>query len=77
MIRLLAFFFAFLSTPALAQDIYPALHDVTGVAADDVLNIRSEPSASSPIIGTFSPFETDVEVVALSPDGGWGRVNAG
>jgi len=77
MIRLLVFVLAFLSTPALAQEIYPALHDVAGVAADDVLNIRTEPSASAQIIGTFSPWETDIEVVALSPNGRWGRVNAG
>jgi len=77
MIRLLAVIFALLSSPATAQTIYPALHDVSGVAADDVLNIRTAPSASAPIIGVFAPFETDVEVVALSADGGWGRVNAG
>jgi len=77
MIRLLAFVFAVLSGPALAQDIYPALHDVTGVAGDDVLNVRAEPSAGSDIIGSFGPFKTDIEVVALSADGHWGRVNAG
>lgn len=77
MIRLLALLLALLPFPALAQDIYPALHDVTGVAADDVLNVRTEPSAGAPIIGTFAPFETDIEVVALSADGRWGRVNAG
>lgn len=77
MIRLLAFAFALLSWPVSAQDIYPALHDVTGVAADDVLNVRAAPSAGSQIIDAFAPFETDIEVVALSDDGRWGRVNAG
>lgn len=54
---------------------YPALHDVTGVAGDDVLNIRSGPSASTEIIGAFGPFQHDIEVVALNPAGTWGLVN--
>jgi uncharacterized membrane protein len=77
MIRLLALVFTLLSWPALAQNIYPALHDVTGVVADDVLNIRTAPSAGSQIIGAFAPFETGIEVIGLSEDGRWGRVNAG
>ena len=77
MIRFLAFVFALLSWPAVAQDIFPALYDVTGVAAQDVLNVRAEPSANEPIIGAFTPSETGIEVIALSDDGGWGRVNTG
>ncbi|MBL4916526.1 SH3 domain-containing protein [Szabonella alba] len=62
------------SVAAPAQDL-PALHDVTGVAADDQLNIRAEPSASAPVLGGFAPGTAGVEVTGISPDGGWGRVN--
>jgi len=61
---------------ALAQTL-PALHDVTGVAPDDVLNIRAEPRASSPIIGVLAPFAEGIEVVATNEAGTWGRVNYG
>ena len=62
---------------AQAQDTgvsFPALYDVTGVAADDVLNIRATASAASPVLGTLPPDAAAVEVVALS--GGWAVVNA-
>lgn len=59
-----------------AQNL-PALHDVTGVAADDVLNIRAEPRAGSAIIGTLAPFAEGIEVVAANEAGTWGRVNQG
>ncbi len=54
----------------------PALYDVTGVAADDVLNIREAPSASTAIIGELAPDQTGVEVVEISGDGKWGLVNS-
>ena len=73
--RLLALVFSLLSWPAVAQDIFPALYDVAGVASDDVLNVRDAPSAGSEIIGTFAPGESGIEVIALSQDGGWGLVN--
>ena len=58
---------------AFAQDL-PSTFRVTGVAADDVLNIRAEPSATAPVIGTIGPDGEAVEVIALSPDGRWGKV---
>ncbi|MCR8724420.1 COG3650 family protein [Frigidibacter sp. ROC022] len=58
---------------ARAQDL-PAFYDVIGVALDDVLNIRTGPSASSEIIGSLGPTERAVEVVAFS-GGGWAQVN--
>ena len=61
--------------PALGQEALPALHDVTGVAADDVLNIRAEPGAGAALLASLSPDQTGVEVVALSPEGKWGLVN--
>ncbi len=64
------------ATPALAtQDGWPALYDVTGVAADDVLNIRAEPDASSPIVGTYAPDATGIEVVRPNERQDWGLVN--
>ncbi|OBY26421.1 SH3 domain-containing protein [Leisingera sp. JC1] len=67
---------AVLALPAAAQQ-FPALHSVTGVASDDVLNIRSAPSASSEIIGTLAPDQTGVEVVQTDSSGKWGLVNSG
>jgi uncharacterized membrane protein len=46
---------------------------VTGVAADDVLNIRAAPDAGSAIIGALEPDATGVEVVGVS--GTWALVN--
>jgi uncharacterized membrane protein len=62
------------AAPAAAQDL-PALYEVTGVAADDVLNVRAAPDAGSEALGALAPDATDVEVVALSADRGWGQVN--
>lgn len=59
---------------AQAQDL-PALHAVTDVASNDVLNIRAAPRGSAPIIGAFGPHETGIEVVALSDNGRWAQVN--
>ncbi len=68
----------FLALPTLAgaQDL-PALFDVTGVASGDVLNVRERPDASSPVIGTLAPDETDIEVVRANDDQTWGLVNTG
>lgn len=69
-------FLAFASPALAAPEItFPTLFDVTGVVADDVLNIRAQPSAEAPIVGTLPPDATDIEV--LQADGGWGQVNAG
>ncbi|WP_375687457.1 SH3 domain-containing protein [Pseudooceanicola sp. LIPI14-2-Ac024] len=69
---------ALLATPAAAtQDAFPALYDVTGVAANDVLNLRAAPNAGAPVVGTLAPDATGVEVVELAPGVDWGRVNIG
>jgi uncharacterized membrane protein len=57
-----------------AQDL-PALYDVTGVAAGDVLNIRAEPDAGAAILGGLAPDARGVEVVAIAD--GWAQVNSG
>ena len=59
---------------ASAQDL-PALFSVTDVANDDVLNIRTAPSAQSQIIGEYAPHATGIEVIARSENGRWGLVN--
>ena len=62
--------------PHLAKaQVFPALYDVTGVATDDVLNIRKAASASSPILATLPPDARSVEVIA--PAGDWAMVNTG
>lgn len=65
------------AAPVGAETALPALYDVAGVAANDVLNIRTAPGSKSPIVGSLAPDATGAEVVALSPDGKWGQVNAG
>ena len=65
------------ATPALAtQDGWPAIHDVTGVEAGDVLNVRARPDASSPVVGQLAPGAA-VEVIRPNERLTWGLVNAG
>ncbi|CUH79262.1 COG3650 family protein [Tropicibacter naphthalenivorans] len=61
-----------LAGSAAAQDL-PALYNVTGVASDDILNVRTRPMASANVIGTLAYDATGVEV--LEEENGWGRVN--
>jgi uncharacterized membrane protein len=70
-VRLLALLL--LAGPALAQDL-PAQFSITGVAADDTLNIRAEPSGSAPKLGEYGPYALNIEVLETTPDGSWGRV---
>ncbi len=59
---------------ALAQG-FPSTHNVVGVAADDVLNVRPTPDTSGDPIGALAPDAVGVEVVRVTPDGRWGLVN--
>ncbi|HBS48824.1 MAG TPA: peptide-binding protein [Rhodobacteraceae bacterium] len=63
-----------LGTPVWAQN-YPALHDVTGVSPDDVLNVRAAPDAGAVKLDTLTPDATGIEVVAEQD--GWGLINTG
>lgn len=73
---LLAAFMCLLPLAASAQNHpLPALYSVTNVAPDDVLNIRELPQASAEIVGSFTPDQAGIEVVALSNDSKWGQVN--
>ncbi|WP_199559094.1 SH3 domain-containing protein [Nioella nitratireducens] len=56
---------------------YPALYRVTGVASDDVLNVRSGPGVENRIVGALPPSATQVEIVGTTQDRGWGRVSLG
>jgi uncharacterized membrane protein len=57
-----------------AQEL-PAFHAVTGVATDDVLNLRAAPDATATVIGTLAPDATGIEVVDVQGD--WAEVSAG
>ena len=57
---------------ATPEAIFPGLIDVTGVADDDVLNIRAQPNAGAAIIGTLAPDAAGVEVVETRDN--WLRV---
>lgn len=59
---------------AVARDL-PALFRVVDVAHDDVLNIRTGPTASADIIGGLEPDARHVVVSELNEAGTWGRVN--
>ena len=67
-----------LAAPAFAQPELPLpqLFTVIGVAADDTLNVRQGPSASTPDVGDLTPNQT-VEILMLSDDGKWGMVSTG
>lgn len=76
MIRLLFVVLLALPVTVSAQQ-FPALYDVTGVASNDVLNVRAGPGASQPIIGELAHDAVNVEVVARAEGGNWGLVNVG
>jgi uncharacterized membrane protein/predicted secreted protein len=71
------FLVAAMPAAATREYLLPTLFEVTGVAANDVLNIRSAPNASAAIIGTLSARARDVEVVAHDATGRWARINTG
>ena len=71
--RLFAVLLALWPLTAVA-DGFPALYDVIGVAADDVLNVRAGPGVANPIIATLAPDRRDIEVLRLTADGAWGWV---
>lgn len=73
---LLAFAFSLIAGFCYAED-FPARYSVTGVAANDQLNIRSGPNASFDIVGTLGPYAANVEVLRVSEDRKWGFVGAG
>ncbi len=76
MIRALITALILLASPILAEShSWPALYDLTGVAADEVLNIRAAPDPSAEIIGTLAPDATQIEVIKANDQRSWGLVN--
>ncbi|MCF2906087.1 SH3 domain-containing protein [Octadecabacter sp. CECT 8868] len=75
MIRFLFLLFALIGTTPSFAETFPALYDVTGVASDDTLNVRTEPSTDGEILGLFAPHQTGIEVIRLSEDRRWAQVN--
>lgn len=59
-----------------AHAIELGYYRVIGVAANDVLNIRAEPSGRAGIVGSLAPDARPVEVLEITPssEGAWGRV---
>jgi len=72
----LLFLLTVLAPMAAAQGLpfdYPAEFLVSGVAEDDVLNVRAEPDASSADLGDLSP-GARIEVIEPDASGDWGLV---
>ncbi|MDU8927856.1 peptide-binding protein [Alisedimentitalea sp. MJ-SS2] len=69
-------FVLLLLLPGFARaDSFPALYDVTGVAAHDTLNVRSDSHAGAAKLGELAHDASDVEVIRVQS--GWGLVNLG
>ncbi len=60
-----------------AQEAFPALYRVVGVAAGDVLNVRAGPGAGHEVVAVLAPGAAPVEVVDFDFASGWLMVNAG
>lgn len=75
MIRTLVCLALLLWSGALAAQTFPAFYDVSGVDSGDVLNVRSAPSVEGDLVGVLAPNQSNLEVIALSDDGRWARVN--
>ena len=68
---LIALFLLMLPASAIAE---PQYFRVTGVAADDTLNVRAEPAASSADIGDLAYNARAIEVAGTDASGKWGRI---
>lgn len=71
-----AFLISLLAVTTAGAQQLPPVYQVTGVAQDDTLNIRAEPSAKSAIIGEIYAYDIAVEILHLTDDGKWGYVGA-
>ena len=52
----------------------PSYQRVTGVAPNDVLNLRAEPAADSADIGDLAHDARAIEVLGYNEDGSWARI---
>ncbi|MFN3847111.1 MAG: COG3650 family protein [Paracoccaceae bacterium] len=57
-----------------AAQPFPATYSVTGITANDVLNVRGGPSLGAPVLGEIGSKDLNIEVLGLSADGKWGKV---
>ena len=69
--------FTLLFPLTMQAQVFPDAYIVTGVASDDVLNIRAEPDASSDIVGELGPYTINIEVLGVSEDARWGQISTG
>ena len=53
----------------------PFYVNITGVAADDTLNVRAAPNAQAEDIGDLLPDTASVEIGAVDQTGSWGRIH--
>ena len=68
----------FIPTLATAQSMdLPALYDVTGVSADDTLNVRAGPAVTAQVLDELGPERDGIEVVGFADDRRWGQINIG
>lgn len=75
---MIRFVLLFLLWPLVAvADPFPALFNVTGVAANDTLNVRAQPNGSAEKRGALTHDAENIEVTATNDAGTWGRVNLG
>ena len=66
-------FFLSVSSANAQRLILPDVFAVSGIAADDTLNVRQEPSGGSADIGDLALNDL-IEVIALSDDRKWGQI---
>ena len=55
--------------------VSPAMYCVTGVAANDVLNVRAWPSATSRVLTTLTPHQCEIAFLPYARDA-WQKVRA-
>ncbi len=75
--RVLATVLCLLAGAALADPQFPALYDVTAVAADDRLNLRAAPSADAARVGDLAADAVGVEAVEIDDTGRWLLIGQG
>ncbi|WP_425074380.1 COG3650 family protein [Sagittula sp. S175] len=71
----LAFVMICAASVANAQEGFPALYDVSGVGADDALNVRAGPGVNHGVVGALAHDQKRVEVLGVQ--GNWAQVNTG
>lgn len=76
--RAFVLIFLFSGMASFAQsNSLPAFYNVTGIEAEDVLNIRAAPQLSASILSTLPHDAANLEIVARDPSGAWGQIAFG